>query len=122
MTKLVDKIERVMRKTNVLRLQGDYYYDARIMVEILRTWPHGSSIRQLCEKTFQIGAYEPGYHYEVETWETLVTEMTWLLEKTMAEHRMKKMREELIAGAMSPARVGSMADRYGASAACATFA
>lgn len=121
MTTLVDKIERVMWKTNILGLQGDadYYYEARIMVALLATWK--SSIRQLCEESFQIRAYRPDCDYDVKRWETLVTEITWLLEKLMAEKRMKKLRHELIATAMSPERMGSIVQRYGASAPYQTF-
>jgi hypothetical protein len=122
MTKLVDKIERVMRKTNPLSLDGDYYYEAGLMVTILRLVPFGSSIRELCEESFQIRAYRPDDDYDVKRWEALVTDITWLLEKLMAEKRMNAMREELMASAMSPERVGAMAARYGAYAACATFA
>lgn len=122
MTKIVDKIERVMRKNNPLGLDGDYYYEAALMVTILSLVPHSTSIRELCEESFQIRAYRPDYDYDVKRWETLVTEITWLLEKLMAEKRMKKLRNELIATAMSPERMGSIVERYGESAACETFA
>jgi len=68
MSKLVDKIERVMRKANPLRLEGDYYYDARIMLENIRTWPHSdsASIRELCETSFLIYLFDKGDDYDVE--------------------------------------------------------
>ena len=122
MTKIVDRIERVMRKNNPLGLEGDYYYEATLMVTILRLVPFGSSIREICDESFQIRAYRPDYDYDVQRWETLVTEITWLLEKLMAEKRMKKLRNELVATAMSPERMGAMTERYGASAPCETFA
>jgi hypothetical protein len=122
MSKLVDKIERVMRKNNPLGLDGDYYYEAILMVTTLRSVPFGYSIRDICDVSFQIRAYRPDYDYDVQRWETLVTEVTWLLEKLMAEKRMKKLRNELIAIAMSPERMGAITDRYGASAPCETFA
>ena len=136
MTKLVDKIERLMWKSSPCMFGTfDYYHEARTMVQLLRMWPHGYSIRALCEETFQIWVYRPGYDYDVNQWETLVAEITWLLEKLMAEKRMKKIRNqlltavtmktirgELIATAMSPERVGSIVERYGESAPCETFA
>jgi hypothetical protein len=122
MTKLLDKIECVMRKADPLMLNGDYYYEARNMIVLLTTWPHSASIRQLCEESFQIRPYLPDYDYDVERWETMVTEITWLLEKTVAEKRMKKIQNELLATAMSPERMGSIVERYGTSAAYDTFA
>jgi hypothetical protein len=122
MTKIVDQIERVMRKSNPLGLDGDYYYEAGLMVTIIRLMHHTTSIRDLCEESFQIRAYRPDCDYDVERWETMVTEITWLLEKTMAEKRIKKLRGELIATAMSPERIGYIVQRYGPSAPCETFA
>ena len=122
MTKIVHRIERVMRNNNPLGLEGDYYYEAELMVTILRLVPFGSSIRDICDESFQIRAYRPDYDYDVQRWEKLVTEITWLLEKLAAEKRMKKLRNELIATAMSPERMGSIVERYGESAPCQTFA
>jgi len=122
MTKLVDQIERLMRKNNPLGLDGDYYYEAGLMVTILSLVPHSTSIREICDESFQIRAYRPHCDYDVKRWETLVTEITWLLEKLAAEKRMKKLRRELVATAMSPERVGSIVERYGTSAPCETFA
>jgi len=137
MSKLVDKIESVMRKINPLRLDGDYYYDAKILVENLRSWPQcsSSSIGELCEISFVLYLYDKGYDYDVERWNMMVAEITWLLEKLGAKKRvkkirkqlltavrMKKIRKELLATAMSPERVYSMNQRYGASAAHETFA
>jgi hypothetical protein len=113
----------------------DYFYEANIMGDYIRTCHFRYSIRELCDKTFHIGAYEPEHHYSVEKWEMLVSEMTLLLENRIAKRRtnvirkelltvvrMKTMREELVATAMSPERVYSMTERYGASAAYETFA
>ena len=122
MTRIVDRIERVMRKNNPLGLDGDYYYEARLMVTILSLVPHSTSIREVCDESFQIRAYRPDYDYDVQRWDTMVTEITWLLEKLAAEKRMKKLRNELIATAMSPERMGSIVERYGESAPCQTFA
>ena len=122
MPKIVDQIEGVMRRNNPLGLDGDYYYEASLMVTILRLVPFRSSIREVCDESFQIRAYRPDCDYDVKRWETLVTEITWLLEKLMAEKRMKKIRSELIATSMSPERMGSMVERYGGSAPCETFA
>ena len=121
MTNIIDQIERVMRKNNPLGLDGDYYYEARLMVTILRLVPFRSSIRDICDESFQIRAYRPGCDYDTERWEKLVTEITWLLEKLAAEKRMKKLRHELIATSMSPERMGAMTEHYGASAPCETF-
>ena len=122
MTKIVHRIERVMRKNNPLGLDGDYYYEASLMVTILSLVPFGSSIQEICEESFQIRAYRPDCDYDVKRWEKLVTEITWLMGKLMAEKRMKKLRSELVATAMSPERVGSIVERYGESAPCETFA
>ena len=92
------------------------------MVTILSLVPHSTNIREVCDESFQIRAYRPDYDYDVQRWETLVTEITWLLEKLAAEKRMKKLRNELIATAMSPERMGSIVERYGESAPCQTFA
>jgi hypothetical protein len=65
----------------------------------------------------------------------MVVEITLLLEKLVAKRRtntirnelltvvrMKMIREELLATAMSPERMYSITERYGASAAYETFA
>jgi hypothetical protein len=135
MTKFIQEIQHVMQKAASFFDDRDYFYEAKIMRNLLRTWYFDFSIRELCEQTFQIGAYDADYHYSVEGWETMVVEITLLLEKLVAKRRtntirnelltvvrMKMIREELLATAMSPERVYSITERYGASAAYETFA
>jgi hypothetical protein len=137
MTKLVDKIERIMRKADPLRLDGAYYFDAQNLVQLLRTWPHddSASIRELCEQAFYLYLFDKGYDYDVDRWLAMVAEIRWLIEKLRAEKRMKKIRSqlltsiimkkirgELLATAMAPGRIASMIERHGASSPSETFA
>lgn len=122
MIKLINKIEHVMRKADPFR-GGNYYLEARIMVGLLHTWSDFNSdgIRDLCEETFGIHCYEPTYEYDSNRWETLVTQIRWLLEKQRIIENINENDYKLLATAMSPERINSITEPFGPSAANETI-
>jgi hypothetical protein len=94
MTRLVDKIESVMRGVNPFNYAphdgGNYYYEANNMIKLLPYFEVGDSMLDLCMDAFQI--HNTGY----PIWDQIAQNIEPLVLQHKSKLRTHRIQDELM--------------------------